>query len=209
MVCHRDSHWRAVLDRGPGDARVRRRCTGNPATSAGRGSPAYQEIAYFFIPLLAAGDEPTRNAISQGLLTVQEHPEQRARWVIGPGLTRTSVEEILRWTSPVTWMRRTATRNGELDGYRFAAGDTLLLFYAPRAAPGPADGRVVSRLVADLERCVGTGACEAVVSDAGGGVQPLRPHPADADLPDVREAVRACPTRALEPATEQPAPTGG
>jgi cytochrome P450 len=47
-----------------------------------------------------------------------------------PGLTRTAVEEIVRWASPVTWMRRTATRDGELNGLHFRAGDKFLLFYA-------------------------------------------------------------------------------
>ena len=91
---------------------------------------SHEEIGSFFILLLVAGNETTRNAISQGLLALQEHPEQRARWVAEPELTRTAVEEIVRWTSPVTWMRRTATRDGELNGYRFAAGDKFLLFYA-------------------------------------------------------------------------------
>src|SRR3954462_686990 len=67
-----------------------------------------QEIASFFILLLVAGNETTRNAISQGILTLSEHPDQRARWMADPGLTRTAVEEVVRWTSPVTWMRRTA-----------------------------------------------------------------------------------------------------
>nr|WP_239520523.1 cytochrome P450 [Blastococcus saxobsidens] len=91
---------------------------------------SHQEIASFFILLLVAGNETTRNAISQGLLALQEHPDQRARWVAEPELTRTAVEEIVRWTSPITWMRRTATRDGELNGYPFAAGDKFLLFYA-------------------------------------------------------------------------------
>ena len=47
-----------------------------------------------------------------------------------PLADRTAVEEIVRWTSPITWMRRTATQDGEVDGYRFSAGDKFLLFYA-------------------------------------------------------------------------------
>jgi cytochrome P450 len=90
----------------------------------------HQEIGSFFILLLVAGNETTRNAISQGLLALQENPDERARWVADPGLTRTAVEEIVRWTSPITWMRRTATQDGELNGYRFSAGDKFLLFYA-------------------------------------------------------------------------------
>jgi methyl-branched lipid omega-hydroxylase len=89
-----------------------------------------QEIASFFILLLVAGNETTRNAISQGVLALHEFPEQRARWAADPGLDRTAVEEVVRWASPVTWMRRTATRDGEVNGHRFRAGDKFLLLYA-------------------------------------------------------------------------------
>jgi cytochrome P450 len=89
----------------------------------------HQEIASFFILLLVAGNETTRNAISQGVLALSEHPEQRDRWAAYPGLSRTAVEEIVRWTSPIGWMRRTATQDGEVNGHRFAAGDKFLLFY--------------------------------------------------------------------------------
>jgi cytochrome P450 len=91
---------------------------------------SHQEIASFFILLLVAGNETTRNAISQGILALSEHPEQRARWMGDPSIDRTAVEEIVRWTSPITWMRRTATQDGEVNGHRFSAGDKFLLFYA-------------------------------------------------------------------------------
>jgi methyl-branched lipid omega-hydroxylase len=90
----------------------------------------HQEIASFFILLLVAGNETTRNAISQGILALAEHPEQRARWMADPSIDKTAVEEIVRWTSPITWMRRTATQDGEVNGHRFTAGDKFLLFYA-------------------------------------------------------------------------------
>ena len=90
----------------------------------------HQEIASFFILLLVAGNETTRNAISQGILALSEHPGQRARWMADPSIDKTAVEEIVRWTSPITWMRRTATQDGEVNGHRFAAGDKFLLFYA-------------------------------------------------------------------------------
>jgi cytochrome P450 len=103
---------------------------------------SHQEIASFFILLLVAGNETTRNAISQGVLALSQHPEQRARWLADPSLDRTAVEEIVRWTSPVTWMRRTATRDGELNGFTFSAGDKFLLFYGaanrdPEVFPDP------------------------------------------------------------------------
>ena len=90
----------------------------------------HAEIASFFILLLVAGNETTRNAISQGVLALSENPDQRDRWMADPSIDRTAVEEIVRWASPVTWMRRTATRDGELGDFRFRAGDKFLLFYA-------------------------------------------------------------------------------
>jgi cytochrome P450 len=89
----------------------------------------HQEIASFFILLCVAGNETTRTAIAQGILALHEHPEQRARWAADPSLTATAVEEIVRWVSPVTWMRRTATQDTEVNGRPVAAGDKLLLFY--------------------------------------------------------------------------------
>ena len=90
----------------------------------------HQEIASFFILLCVAGNETTRTAISHGVHALSQHPDQRARWMADPSLTPTAVEEIVRWASPVTWMRRTATRDGELHGHRFREGDKFLLFYA-------------------------------------------------------------------------------
>jgi methyl-branched lipid omega-hydroxylase len=102
----------------------------------------HQEIASFFILLIVAGNETTRNAISGGVLALAEHPDQRDRWAADPSLTRTAVEEIVRWVSPVTWMRRTATQDVELSGRSFRAGDKFLLFYAaanrdPAVFPDP------------------------------------------------------------------------
>jgi cytochrome P450 len=89
----------------------------------------HQEIASFFILLCVAGNETTRTAISQGVLALHEHPEQRARWIADPSLTPTAVEEIVRWVSPVTWMRRTATQDTDVNGRAVTEGDKLILFY--------------------------------------------------------------------------------
>lgn len=89
-----------------------------------------QEIASFFILLCVAGNETTRNAISQGVWALHEHPEQKARWLADPSLSKTAVEEVVRWASPVRWMRRTATQDVELHGQQFSKGDKLLLFYS-------------------------------------------------------------------------------
>jgi cytochrome P450 len=90
-----------------------------------------QEIGSFFILLVVAGNETTRNAISSGLVALSEFPEQRVRWQDSfESLASTAVEEVVRWATPVTWMRRTATRDTEVGGQAVKAGDKLLLFYA-------------------------------------------------------------------------------
>jgi cytochrome P450 len=90
----------------------------------------HQELSSFFILLVVAGNETTRNAISHGLLALSDHPEQRAIWSADrEGVTPAAVDEIVRWASPVTWMRRTATRDHVLGGHEFHEGDKLLLYY--------------------------------------------------------------------------------
>ncbi len=89
------------------------------------------EIASFFILLAVAGNETTRNAISHGVLALSRYPEQRDIWwndfaAIAP----TAVEEIVRWASPVVYMRRTATRDVDVSGVKIAAGDKVTLWYA-------------------------------------------------------------------------------
>lgn len=89
------------------------------------------EVASFFILLVVAGNETTRNAISHGVLALSRYPEQRELWwsdyhTVAP----TAVEEIVRWSSPVAYMRRTATREVEVGGVKMAAGDKVTLWYA-------------------------------------------------------------------------------
>jgi cytochrome P450 len=89
-----------------------------------------QELASFFILLLAAGNETTRNAISHGLLALTEYPEQRAAWAADfEAVAPTAVEEIVRWATPVVFMRRTATRDVTVGGRQFHDGDKCILFY--------------------------------------------------------------------------------
>ena len=88
------------------------------------------EFAFFVILLAVAGNETTRNAISHGVLALSRYPEQRdAWWSDYAGVAPTAVEEIVRWASPVAYMRRTATRDVELGGVRIAEGDKVTLWY--------------------------------------------------------------------------------
>src|SRR2546423_11281918 len=69
------------------------------------------EFDLFFLLLVTAGNETTRHAMSNGLLTLLEHPEERERLLAAPGLIPTAVEEILRWTPSLLHFRRTASRD--------------------------------------------------------------------------------------------------
>jgi methyl-branched lipid omega-hydroxylase len=89
------------------------------------------ELASFFILLVVAGNETTRNAIAHGLWLLTQHPDQRDRWVADlPGVTPTAVEEIVRVASPVLHFRRTVTTDGaRLADHVFAEGDKVVLWY--------------------------------------------------------------------------------
>jgi cytochrome P450 len=90
----------------------------------------HDEVASFFILLLTAGNETTRNSISHALLALTEHPDQRALWQADPvGIAATGVDEVVRWASPVIWMRRTVTEDTVLSGQELHEGDKVLLFY--------------------------------------------------------------------------------
>ncbi|TPG33656.1 cytochrome P450 [Mycolicibacterium hodleri] len=88
------------------------------------------EVASFFILLVVAGNETTRNAISHGVLALSRHPEQRDIWWNEyDALAPTAVEEVVRWASPVAYMRRTVTRDTELSGVKLVAGSKVSLWY--------------------------------------------------------------------------------
>lgn len=89
------------------------------------------ELASFFILLVGAGNETTRNAIAHALVALTRYPDERAWWQQDPeGRTATAVEEIVRWASPVLHMRRTVTHDGvRLNDREFQAGDKVVLWY--------------------------------------------------------------------------------
>ena len=87
-------------------------------------------LASYYMLLIVAGNETTRNAISGGLQALIEHPALWDRLAADPRLARDAGEECLRWTTPVVQMARTATRDTELHGEKIRAGDTLACFYA-------------------------------------------------------------------------------
>jgi len=88
------------------------------------------DLDNFFSILVVAGNETTRIAIAQGVLAFCEHPEQWERLRADPGLADTAADEVLWWTCPTHFMRRTATADTELGGAPIRAGDKVVLWYA-------------------------------------------------------------------------------
>ena len=87
------------------------------------------DIDLFFMLLMNAGSETTRNLITGGTLALFEHPEQRERLRDSPDLLPTAIEEMLRWVTPVMHFRRTARTDTEIAGTRIAAGDKVVMWY--------------------------------------------------------------------------------
>jgi methyl-branched lipid omega-hydroxylase len=88
------------------------------------------ELASFFILLVVAGNETTRNAISHALTLLTEFPGQRALLTEDfEGRIAGTVEEIVRYASPVMFMRRTVTKDYRMNGHDYHAGDKTVLFY--------------------------------------------------------------------------------
>jgi cytochrome P450 len=88
------------------------------------------EIASFFILLSAAGNETTRNAISHGMVALSRYPEEREKWWSDfDSVAGTAVEEIVRWASPVIFMRRNLTQDIEMHGIEMKRGDKVSLWY--------------------------------------------------------------------------------
>ena len=88
------------------------------------------EFLLFFLLLIDAGGDTTRNLLSGGLLALMERPDQMA-WLMADvqGRLPQAREELLRWTSPVIYMRRTAVRDTELGGQTIRAGDKVVMYF--------------------------------------------------------------------------------
>ena len=96
----------------------------------GRHRLTTSELGSFFLLLVAAGNETTRNAISHGMYALTNHPEQREIWTSDfAAVTPTAVEEVVRWATPVINFRRTASRDAVVGGQEIKTGDKVVMFY--------------------------------------------------------------------------------
>ena len=99
------------------------------ATVGDRPIPELELLSYYLI-VLTAGHETTRNALSGGLLALIEHPDQLHALRDDIGLAASAADEIVRWTTPVNHFARTATRDYEMRGQTIRKGESVALFYA-------------------------------------------------------------------------------
>ncbi len=89
-----------------------------------------QELQFFFSLVWAAGADTTRNAIAGAIVAFAEYPDQLEILRDDPAAMSTAVEEIVRWTHPAAYNRRTATRALELAGSQIAPGDKVVFWEA-------------------------------------------------------------------------------
>jgi cytochrome P450 len=101
------------------------------------------DFGMWFLLLVDAGGDTTRNLVATGMLALLEHPDQldlvRADL---DGRLNGTVEELLRWVSPVVYMRRTATQPTRIGDREIAEGDKVVMYYGsanrdPRAFADP------------------------------------------------------------------------
>jgi len=88
-----------------------------------------ETLGYYLITF-TAGHDTTKNALAGGIRALAEHPVEYEKLKRNPDLVASAVEEIVRWTSPVNYMKRVVAEDLEFRGQKLRKGDNLVLFYA-------------------------------------------------------------------------------
>ncbi|WP_235965155.1 cytochrome P450 [Sediminihaliea albiluteola] len=89
-----------------------------------------EEFASLFIQLTVAGNETTRSLISSGMHQLLQRPDLYQQLAKDPSGLPKAIEEMLRWTCPLHYFRRTATCDTEIRGQKIAEGDRVVMLYS-------------------------------------------------------------------------------
>jgi len=79
--------------------------------------------------LIVGGNDTTRNSITGGVLALNQFPQEYQKLNQNPALIPNMVAEIIRWQTPLAFMRRTATQDVELHGKTIKKGDKVIMWY--------------------------------------------------------------------------------
>ena len=83
----------------------------------------------FFLLMVIAGNETTRNTLTGGLMALTDNPEEREKLLKEPSLISNATDEMLRWVTSVIYFRRTATKDTNIRGQDIKAGDKVVMWY--------------------------------------------------------------------------------
>ena len=83
----------------------------------------------FFLLMVIAGNETTRNTLTGGLMALTENPDERNKLLKDPSLISNATDEMLRWVTSVIYFRRTATKDTNIRGQDIKAGDKIVMWY--------------------------------------------------------------------------------
>jgi len=88
-----------------------------------------ETLGYYLITF-SAGHDTTKNALTGGIYALAQNPCEFEKLKRNPELIPSAVEEIVRWTSPVNYMKRVVAKDLDFRGQKLRKGDNLVLFYA-------------------------------------------------------------------------------
>src|SRR6202040_592417 len=136
--------WNARVNEPPGNDLISMLAHGEATRNMDR-----MEFLGNLILLIVGGNDTTRNSISGGVLALNENPAEYKKLRGNPLLIPSMVPEIIRWQTPLAYMRRTALADAELGGKTIRKGDKIAMWYVsgnrdPEAIENP-DAFIIDR----------------------------------------------------------------